>query len=215
MLKVIAIVAARNIPLNVANESTEAAMRYLAVLILLLAAGCNGLDGVAPIESAIENSSERDFELTGTWIPAATSEEPLRDATVELTIKRDGDYTVTAVDTEDDDAEVFTAKFRTHELSKDHPHAIIELEYVDLYGKPHRRLAITAVKDDHLYLWPINGRKLGEQLYSDKTTAVIEHFPDHSTVRCDPKALLDTIGKHSEKLIDPFQVMQRKGGAGG
>jgi len=76
-------------------------------------------------------------------------------------------------------------------------------------------LKITAVKEDHLYLWPINGRKLGEQLYSDKTAAVIEHFQNHSTVRCDSQALLDTIGKHTEKLIDPFQVMKRKGDAGG
>ena len=190
-------------------------MRYLVLLFLSLAVGCNGLDGVAPIEPAIKQSSERDFGLSGTWIPAVTSEEPLRNATVELTIERDGDYTATAVDTESGDVEVFTATFRTHELSKDHPHAIIELEYTDLYGKPHRRLAITAVKDDHLYLWPLNGRKLGEQLYSAKTPAVIEHFPSHSTVRCDSKALLDTIGKHSEKLIKPFQVMKRKDEAGG
>lgn len=190
-------------------------MRYLSIVVLVLAVGCNGIDGIAPVEPAIKQSSERDFELAGTWVPAATSEEPLQTATVELTIEQDGDYTATAIDTEIDGGEIFTAKFRTCEMSKEHSHAIVEIEYDDLFGGPHRRLAITVVKDDHLYLWPINGRKLAEELYTAKTAAVIEHFQNHSTVRCDSEVLLDTISKHSQKLVDPFQVMKRKGEDGG
>ena len=183
-------------------------MRFLLLCLAgvsMILNGCNVQTGVAPVETVIPKSADRDFGFTGTWIPTPNPKLDVDLDVYEMTIKRDDSYTATLTDSSVEDA--LTVEFRTHEMSKDQPHAIIELECKAL---GYQRLAVAAVKDDHLYLWTLDGRKIGEHLFNDGITAVIEHFTFSSTVRCDPEKLLNSIAKHSTEMVGDAQVFERK-----
>jgi len=184
------------------------------ITLLLFAAcfatGCNVQTGVSPTETVIAESSDRDFGFEGTWLPMPNPDFDGDVDSYEMTIARDGDYTAVMQDpTGNDDGEL-TVGFRTHEMSKDHPHAIVEIELTNDGKIAYRRLAIAAVKDDHLNLWMIDGRKIGEHLYKDEIPAVIEHFTFSSTVRCDSKKLLESLTNHSAEIVGTVQTFKRK-----
>jgi hypothetical protein len=182
------------------------------ILIAIFAsfAGCNVQTGVSPTETVIANSSERDFGFIGTWIPVPNEDFPHDVATNEMKVARDDGYSVSIDDQFGDTNEKLSVSFRTHEISKDHPHAIVEIELTADEKIAYRRLAIAAVKGDHLYLWMIDGKKVGEHLYNDGVAAVIEHFTFLSTVRCDPENLLESLSKHSGDIVGSAQVFRRK-----
>ena len=190
-------------------------MRFLSLSFIAFAtllSGCNVQTGIAPLETVISKSADRDFGFTGTWIPVDNLDlgERVDIESYEMKIVRDDFYTAALADPAKKDGENLTVEFRTHEMSKDQPHAIIELEYKRNKAIVYRRLAIAAVKDDHLFLWMIDGKKIGEQLFNDNIAAVIEHFTFHSTVRCAPKKLLDSLSNSSSEIVGPAQVFKRK-----
>ncbi|OYP29939.1 hypothetical protein [Rhodopirellula sp. MGV] len=131
-----------------------------------------------------------------------------------MSIERDGSYTAILVDAARKNSDQLAANFRTHEISKEHPHAIVEIELKNNERIVYRRLAIAAVEDDRLYLWMIDGRKIGEHLFDDGVTAVIEHFTFSTTVRCDSTQLLESLSKHSGDIVGGAQVFRRKPNAG-
>ncbi len=183
---------------------------------LAFVSGCNMQTGISPVEAVIKNSSDRDFGFEGTWVPLPNTGIPHENAeSHEMIIKRDGSYTATLIDgsrknDDDDDGDEFVIEFRTHELSTKHPHAIVEIELMRNDKIEHRRLAISAVIDDRLHLWTIDGRKAGELMYEEGVCAVIEHFTFSTTVRCDPKKLLEFLAKHCAELSGDEQVFRRK-----
>ena len=181
-------------------------MLLLAVVFFV---GCDTQTGVAPTETVIAKSSDRDFEFEGTWTPIPNDDFPGND-TAGMTIKRDGDYTVDLHAWADLHGDEFTVGFRTHEISKDHLHAIVEIELTNDGQVEYHRLAIAAVQDDQLNLWMIDGKKIGEHLYNDDVSAVIEHLAFSSTIRCDSEKLLESLAKHSGEIVGPVQSFKRK-----
>ena len=180
---------------------------FILAATAIVVTGCNVQTGVAPTETVIPKTSERDFGFTGTWTPVPDAKSDAEDlGEYEMTINRDGSYLATMKVTTDGVTDSFVAEFRTHEMSPDHPHAIVELEVKDL---GYRRLAIAAVKGDYLSLWTIDGRKIGKLLYDNEVAAVIEHSTFSSTVRCDPEKLLKTVADHSSDLVGSAQVFKR------
>ena len=178
-------------------------------LFVLVFAGCDVQTGIAPVEVAIKKCSNRDFGFVGTWLPLS-NEELAEDVTsFQMVIEREDEYTV-VLDGLSEEDDKLKANFRTHEISPDHPHAIVEIEFTLVEGISHRRLVIAAVKDDHLYLWTIDGRKVGEQLYQDGVAAVIEHSMFSTSVRCDSQKLIDSLSKYSSKITGTVQVFKRK-----
>ena len=172
--------------------------------------GCNVQTGLAPLETTISESSERDFGFVGTWMPAPNSELDANVDSYQLIIERDGAYTATLTDSPNKNDGNLVVHFRTHEMSKDHPHAIIEIELKDGDRVAYRRLAIAATQDEHLYLWMIDGRKIGKQLYEDGIPAVIEHFNFSTTVRCKPDKLLQSLSESSLDVVGTVQTFKRQ-----
>ena len=74
----------------------------------------------------------------------------------------------------------------------------------------YRRLAIAATKNDHLYVWAIDGRKIGKHLYNNGVPAVIEHFTFSTTVRCKPEKLLQSLSEQWSDIVGTVQVFKRK-----
>lgn len=183
-------------------------------IVLLCLVGCNVQTGLAPIDTTIADSSKRDFGLVGTWIPTPNPEFDADVDSYQMKIERDGSYTATLNDSSNKDDEKLIVQFRTHEISEDLPHAIVELELKNGEKISYRRLAIAATKDDHLYLWMIDGRKIGKHLYDDGVAAVIEHFTFSTTVRCDSDKLLQSLSKHSSDIVGLVQVFKRQPGDG-
>ena len=179
-------------------------------VVLLFLVGCNVQTGLAPIDTTIVDSSERDFGFVGTWIPTPNPEFDADVDSYQITIERDGSYTATMNDSSNKDDKKLVVQFRTHEMSEDHPHAIVELELKNGEKIAYRRLAVAATKDDHLYLWMIDGRKIGKHLYDDGVAAVIEHFTFSTTVRCDSKKLLQSLSEHSTDIVGTVQVFKRQ-----
>ena len=134
-------------------------------VVLLFLVGCNTQTGLAPIDTTIADSSKRDFGFVGTWIPEPNPEFDTDVESYQMTIERDGSYTATLNDPTNKDDEKLIVEFRIHEMSEDHPHAIVELELKNGEKIAYRRLAIAATKDDRLYIWMIDGRKIGKHLY--------------------------------------------------
>ena len=180
------------------------------VVFLLCLSGCNVQTGLAPVENTIVDSSDRDFGFTGTWIPTPNPEIAADLDAYLLTIERDGLYTATLTDSSGESDEALVVQFRTYEISEDHPHAIVELECKDGEKIAFRRLAFAEAKDDHLYLWMIDGRKIGQHLFDDGIAAVVEHFSFSTTVRCESTELLKSLAKHSSKIVGPAQVFRRQ-----
>ena len=89
--------------------------------------GCNVQTGLAPLEKTIAESSVRDFGFVGTWIPIPSPEFDADSDSYQMTIERDGAYTVKVTDSSGNDDDELVVQFRTHEMSEDHPHAIIEI----------------------------------------------------------------------------------------
>ena len=178
-------------------------------VFLFCLSGCNVQTGLAPVETVIAESSDRDFGFAGTWIPTPSREFDADDVdSYRMTIEHDGVYTATlAGSANSDDDEI--VEFRTYEISEDFPHAIIEIELKNGKEIMYRRLAIAAAKDDHLYVWMIDGRKIGEHLFDDGVAAVIEHFTFSTTVRCDSKKLLQSLSDHSSDIVGTVQVFKR------
>ena len=188
-------------------------MRILLIgcgVFLFCLAGCNVQTGLAPLETTIAESSERDFGFVGTWIPTPNPEFDADVDSYQMTIERDGGYTATLMEALDNDDGELIVQFRTHEMSEDHPQAIIEIELKNGENIAYRRLAIAATKDDHLYLWMIDGRKIGKLLYDDGIPAVLEHFTFSTTVRCKPDKLLQSLSKHSSDIVGAVQIFKRK-----
>ncbi len=215
----------RQFPTRDSSDSSRAgwiAIRYLPrrrkmrlhdsllLVALLFAAGCNTQTGVAPTEAVISKCSDRDFGFAGTWI--STPDPVFRDEarTSEMSIERAGSYAVAVKDASGKSYDRFRIHFRAHEISKEQPRAVVEIEVKNDGAVTCRRLAIAEVKNDHLYLWMIDARKLGDHLYDDGVAAVIEHFTFSSTVRCDPQKLLECVVKHSEDVVGDVQVFRRK-----
>lgn len=181
------------------------------IVAVLVIAGCNRQTGVAPTETVISKSADRDFGFVGTWIEAPTPISPQRlEGRFQLQIARESDYTAILTDATGKGEGELKVNFRTHEISPEHPHAIVEIELKNNSDITYHRLALAAVKDDYLYLWMIDGRKLGEPLFKDGVTAVLEHFTLSTTVRCEPKQLLDSISKHAEEIVGDVQMFRRK-----
>ena len=178
--------------------------------VLLFLVGCNVQTGLAPIDNTISESSKRDFGFVGTWIPTPNPEFDTDVESYQMTIARDGSYTATLNDSSNKLDEKLVVQFRTYEMSEDHPHAIVELELKNGEKIAYRRLAIAAAKDDHLYLWMIDGRKIGNHLFDDGVAAVIEHFTFSTTVRCDSRKLLQSLSEHSSDIVGTVQVFKRK-----
>lgn len=187
-------------------------IQYVILIVLIvIVSGCSVQTGIAPVETVIPTNSDRDFGFVGTWIPVGTSDFP-NDATTSLMeiVRNEDSYIASSVDTLGNSTDALTVDFRTHEISKDHPHAIVEIEMKNEDEIAFRRLAIAAVKDDSLFVWMIDGRKIGELLYDDGVAAVIEHFSFSTTVRCDSEKLLESLSKHSGNIVGTAQVFKRK-----
>jgi hypothetical protein len=185
--------------------------KLLLIFLVLFNTGCNVQTGIAPIDTIIPKSSDRDFGFSGTWLPAPNPNFPHKDdGILQLQIARELDYTAIVSDASGRNEGEFTVNFRTHEISPEHPHAIVEIELRNNDEILYHRLAIAAVKDDQLFLWMIDGRKIGEPLFNDGVTAVIEHFTFSTSVRCDPKKLLDSISKHAKDILGDLQTFRRK-----
>ena len=182
----------------------------ILIATVAVVAGCNVQTGISPTETVITDCSDRDFGFVGTWLPVPNSDVPHDVATYHMTIKRDDAYTASLVDASGKIDDEPIVDFRTHQISEEHPHAIVELELKSDDRIAYRRLAIAAVKDDHLYLWMIDGRKIGEHRYNDGIAAVIEHFTFSTTVRCEPKQLLESLSKHSGEIVGIAQVFRRE-----
>jgi hypothetical protein len=186
-------------------------MRFMLLALVLVCAGCNTQTGISPTETVIKKSSDRDFHFAGTWLPVPQRDQPAHpdlDA-FKMVIERGEEYTATIRGPVENQEHVVTASFRAVEISKDHPHAIVEVTMDGLFFKG-RYLAVAAVQDDRLYLWAIDGRKLGEHLYNSGQAAVIEHFAYHSQVRCPPDKLLETIRAQARGVIGEVQVFHRQ-----
>ena len=182
----------------------------LFVVCLIGAVGCKTQTGVAPTETVIARSSDRDFGFEGTWVSESFSESVGDDSGTVLTITRDGDYVVKISDLDEDLAEGLEIVFRTHEIQRGQPHAVVEVELHQKEEVAYHRLAIAAVKDDMLYLWMIDGRKIGALLYENNVPAVIEHFTFSSTVRCDPEKLLAAVVKNSNAVVGDVLAFRRR-----
>ena len=185
-------------------------IRFSLTIIAVLVTGCDIQTGVAPTETVIAKSSDRDFGFTGIWLLVPKTEPPYGVDSLQLEIHRDANYDVTISNGTGKNEANLKANFRTHEISPEHPHAIVEIEIKNNGAIPYRRLAIAAVRDDNLYLWMIDGRKLSEPLFKDGASAVIEHFAFSTTVRCEPQSLLDSIARHSDVVIGDVQVFRRR-----
>lgn len=187
------------------------AIKALWIAPAVIIAGCNVQTGLAPSETIIAKSADRDFGFTGTWLPEPNPKFPHQgDGTFQLQIEREIEYAAKVSDATGRNEGEFNVNFRTHEISPEHPHAVIEIELKNNEQITYRRLAIAAVKDDQLYLWMINGRKIAEPLFNDGVAAVIEHFTFSTTVRCDPKKLLDSISKNAKDILGDVQTFRRK-----
>ena len=143
----------------------------LAFAVLISAVGCNIETGLAPVETVIPKSSERDFGFVVTWIPTPNPEVGSVDA-FEITITSGETYKAVATDPSGEIDEVLAVEFQAHEMSPDHPHAIVELKYQYDKVNAYRRLAIAAVIEEKLYLWAIDGRKMAAHLFDDGVTAL-------------------------------------------
>ena len=193
-------------------------MRSFPLLILgflLATLGCNTQTGLVPTETIVAESSNRDFGLTGTWNMTPDADLGDEVGNFQIVIERNGSYTATATDPTGEIDAKFVCEFRAYEISKDHPHAIIDLEVKEGWVTPLRRLFVVATKDDHLHIWPIDGHKIGEHLYDDGVSAVIEHATFSSTVRCDPKKLLKSISDHSADILGSPATYKRTAKNGG
>ena len=182
----------------------------MLIAILAISSGCNVQTGVSPVDTVIAKSSERDFGFVGTWSPVPDDNFPLDKDTYEIVVALDAGYSVSIGDQSRDNNAKLNVNFRTHEISQDLPHAIVEIELIADDKIAYRRLAIAAVKDDHLYLWMIDGKKIAEHLYNDGVATVIEHFAFSTTIRCDPEKLLESMSKHSAAIVGTAQVFRRK-----
>ena len=192
-------------------------MRSFSVLAIAAAClgliGCNTHTGISPKETVIKKSADRDFHFAGTWLPVGQATKSAANqpdlSTFRLEIEGTDEYMATVRGTVENQEHQVKATFRAVEISQDDPHAIVEVHIDDgLFFKGHY-LSVAAVKGDYLYLWSIDGRKLAEHLYNSGHTAVIEHFSYHSTVRCPPEKLLDTIRQHAAEVLGDVQVFQR------
>ena len=172
-------------------------------------AGCNVPTGVAATESIIPKSVDRDFGFAGSWVLLPSAEPNRKDfGETRVTIEKGDSYLLQA-----SNAKVqapLNFEFRAAEISAKLPYAIIEIEQRLGESMIHRRLGIAAVEDEKLYVWLLNGKRLGELLYEDGHGAVIEHHSLWTEVRCKPDHLLKTLREHSGQLIgkSPF-VLQR------
>ena len=177
----------------------------LACLLLPLVVACNVQTGVYPVENAIQKCSDRDFGFEGIW-SAAQNDEVQQDLSLfQLEISRNESYSAMLSDS--DGTLKIEYEFRAAELSKKHPHAIVEIESKD---GSYRRLAIAVADERQLCLWMIDGRKIGSQLYDDGIAAVIEHFKFYSSIRCEPEKLIEFIRRNSSKITGSYQIFYRQ-----
>ena len=101
-------------------------MRYLLAHFILsttLLAGCNVQTGVTTPDSVIPKSADRDFGFAGTWTPEPNPEFDANTERYTLMIKQTDTYTATITDVSDAAGDKMVVHFRTHEISKQQPHA--------------------------------------------------------------------------------------------
>jgi hypothetical protein len=186
------------------------------VLLPIALSGCGG--GVSSVEQMVVNGSVRNFQFEGTWRPA--DEKRRDDGSVIISRpKGSGDYSVTFLD-DAGATSYMKVRFQAAEIDRDDPKAIVETErnLIDLTASPgsldsekwgDRRILVAKATDDKLFVWSIDGRKLGECLYKSQVSAVIEHSRELATVRCEPELLLKTLKQHLPEVIGEVQVFTR------
>ena len=176
-----------------------------SVMFVTALSGCGG--GVSPVEQMIVDGSVRSFQLEGTWRPA---DEKRRDDGLLIISRPKGsvDYSVTIIDDVGATSPI-KVRFRTAEIDRNDPKAIAEIEHNMVGEWGHRRILVAKATDDRLFVWSVDGRKLGECLYKSQASAVIEHSGNLAIVRCDPELLLEALKQHLPDVIGEVQVFTR------
>lgn len=87
--------------------------------------------------------------------------------------------------------------------------AIIQIQTKETTNEPYRRIALAAVNGDVLSVWKLDARHLGQHIFEDGHSAVIEHFHLYTTLRCRPEHLLDTIRRHSHAVVSEADQFRR------
>lgn len=182
----------------------------LLLVISFLTTGCSMQTGIEPTEQIIQESTDRDFGFSGTWYrELSPAEKEFGTEPYRMEISQNNHYNGNLTLGDDPGRGSISFEFRTHEISPDSSFAIVEIIWKNKPGADFHRLAIAVVENDRLGIWMIDGRKIGDLLYKDGATAVIEHFPYHSTVRCDQKKLLDCISKNLDNIRGDLWVFHR------
>lgn len=185
----------------------------IAALILTLT-GCEFYmpGGASNTESLIEQGSNRDFGLAGSWVSSSDSERTAPAEQIVIKINGEKDYRVSVTSAAEPLSQFQVAEFRVTEVSPESSYAIVEVDWILPNTKPVRKLGYFEVRKDELYIWTVDGRKLGEHLFNDGVNAVIEHTGSSSLIRCDQRKLLETLKKHSREIVHPPKRFKRKVG---
>lgn len=183
----------------------------IAALILTLS-GCEFYmsGGASHMESIIEQGSNRDFGLAGSWVSISDNERTDPAEQIVIKIAGEKDYRVSVTSGADPLSQFQVAEFRVTEVSPESSYAIVEVDWNLPNSKPVRKLGYFEVRKDELYLWAVDGRKLGVHLFNDGVNAVIEHTGSSSVIRCDQGKLLETLKKHSREMVHPPKRFKRK-----
>ncbi len=186
----------------------------IAAAVMLVLTGCEFYmpGGASHTESLITPGSNRDFGLTGSWVSSSDSERIAPNEQVVIKITGEKDYRVSVASAAEPFEQSQVAKFRVTEVSPESSYAIVEVDWILPNTKPVRKLGYFEVRKDELYLWTVDGRKLGEHLFNDGVNAVVEHTGSSSLIRCDQGKLLETLKQHSREIVHPPKRFKRKSG---
>lgn len=186
---------------------------FLTIAALMLTfTGCEYYmpGGTSHTEEIIEQGSNRDFGLTGSWVSFSDRERTDPANQIVITITGEKDYRVSVASAATPLKQFQVAEFRVTEVSTESSYANVEVDWNLPNSQPVRKLGYFEVRKDELFLWTVDGRKLGEHLFNDGVNAVIEHTGSSSLIRCDQGKLIETLKKHSREIVHPPKHFKRK-----
>ena len=180
----------------IANVITRRwSMFRIGVLLSLCLLGVNGFcqTELYPTTPIITDGSDLNFGFEGHWKPIDGLMPRQKTPKYQLSISREGDGKSYLVGVAGNDAggDNASVQLRVHTLPlhQGSGKAVIQIQSIENTNAPYRRIAVATVNDDVLSLWKLDAKNLGQCIFDDGHSAVIEHFHFYTILRCKPEHL--------------------------